>query len=160
MIATGNDNGPVNAMSEIFRITHIALAAALASGAMPALASELACNVFGTQYAEWRGAEYRLSQSKEYHEVHRFWLITGDKPKIAFMDKHKNTWVWNDLAVVDGAQGAMYSGVLQDGGRLTAALNDDETRIVLNYMRIESGDGNETVISSATGIGDCTEHGT
>ena len=157
MIATGNDNGAVNAMSDSLRTIPIALAAALISGAMPAVASELTCNVFGTQYAEWRGAEYRLSQSKEYHEVHRFWLITGDKPGIAFMDKDKNTWVWEDLAVVDGAQRAMYSGVLQDGGRLTAALNDDETRIVLNYMRIESGDGNETIISSATGIGDCAK---
>ena len=158
MIATGNDNGPVNAMSEILRTTHIALAAVLISGAMPIAASELACNVFGTQYAEWQGAEYRLSQSKEYHEAHRFRLITGDKPRIAFMDKDTNTWAWADLAVVDGVQGAMYSGVLQDGGKLTAALNDDETRIVLNYMRIESSDGNETVISSATGIGDCAKH--
>ena len=145
-------------MSEILRTIHIALAAVLISGAMPIAASELACNVFGTQYAEWRGAEYRLSQSKEYHEVHRFWLITGDKPRIAFMDKDKNTWAWEDLAVVDGAQGAMYSGVLQDGGRLTAALNDDETKIVVNHIRIRSNDQKETVISSATGIGDCARH--
>jgi hypothetical protein len=124
-------------------------------GAAPAVASELACNVFGTQYAEWRGSEYRLSQSKAYREVHRFRLVTGDKPKVAFRSKERDTWVWEDLSPVSGVEGSMYSGMLKDGGILTAAVNNDETKIILNYLRIHTGDRKETVISSATGIGDC-----
>lgn len=145
-------------MSSIHPTMQAAALGCLFLGAAPAVASELACNVFGTQYGEWRGSEYRLSQSKAYREVHRFRLVTGDKPKVAFLDNDKNTWVWEDLSAVPAATGAMYSGVLKDGGKLTAAVNDDETRIVLNYMRIESDDKQETVISSATGIGDCAKY--
>lgn len=122
----------------------------------PVLSGELICDVIGTQYAEWQGNDYQLSQSKAYQWVHKMAFVTGEQPKIAYLDKQKADWVWEHLDGVPTKAGLIYTAVLDRGGVLSAVLNGDETRIVVNYVSKAVGSvGAEDKIFSTSGIGQC-----
>ncbi len=120
----------------------------------PVFGAELVCNIIGTQDAEWRGSEYRLSQSKKYREFNPLWFVTGDAPRVAHPDPENGAWIWDDLSLLRSAEGRLYSGTLQRGGVLSAALNEAETLILLNYLGTSSQDG-VTVMKSTNVVAEC-----
>jgi len=124
----------------------------------PVFGAELVCNIIGTQDAEWRGSEYSLSQSKKYREFNPLWFVTGEAPRIAHPDPENGAWIWDDLSLLPSAEGRLYSGTLQRGGVLTAALNEAETLILLNYLGTSSQDG-VTVMTSTNVVAECVAFG-
>lgn len=126
----------------------------LFSGAGPLFAAELVCNIIGTQDAEWRGSEYRMSQSKKYREFNPLWFVTGDAPKVAHPDPENGAWMWDDLTRVSTPEGSLFTGTLSRGAVLTAALNAAETLILLNYLETSSRDG-VTVMKANTVVAEC-----
>lgn len=130
------------------------LALALFFNAGPLSAAELVCNIIGTQDAEWRGSEYRMSQSKKYREFNPLWFVTGDAPKVARPDPENGAWIWDDLSTKPSAEGRVYSGSLSRGGVLTASLNAAETSILLNYLVTSVQEG-VAVMHSTTLVAEC-----
>ena len=117
-------------------------------------AGQLVCDIIGTQDAEWRGSEYRMSQSKKYREFNPLWLVTGDAPRVAHPDPETDAWVWDELRKLPSVEGHLFTGNLSRGGVLTAALNESETLILLNYLGISSRDG-VNVMRANTVVAEC-----
>ncbi len=125
---------------------------------MKATSSELVCDVKGVHYGEWHGDKLWLDNFKEKnHQVYKLRFVTGNTPKTSYFDDEKKEWVWDSLSVIKTKKGVIYYGALAEGGFVSAVLNNDESKIVVNYISSEGEYIKKEFTNSNTEFAECTK---